>query len=89
MEFEYDPAKSESNLSKHGIDFDGAQGLWQDRGMVAVPVRRGGETRWVAIARMGGSCWAAVYTMRGSVTRIISVRRATPKEVSAYDKANQ
>ena len=32
MEFEYDPAKSEANARKHGIDFSVAQQLWQDRG---------------------------------------------------------
>ena len=30
MEFEFDPAKSESNLEKHGVDFVQAQQLWQD-----------------------------------------------------------
>jgi len=29
MDFEYDTAKSAANLSKHGIDFDRAQALWE------------------------------------------------------------
>jgi uncharacterized protein len=28
--FEYDAEKSESNLDKHGIDFEEAKGLWHD-----------------------------------------------------------
>jgi uncharacterized DUF497 family protein len=28
--FEFDAAKSESNRTKHGIDFAEAQGLWND-----------------------------------------------------------
>ena len=28
-EFEFDPAKSEANLLKHGIDFTEAQTLWR------------------------------------------------------------
>ena len=28
MQFEYDWSKSESNLEKHGIDFEEAQELW-------------------------------------------------------------
>lgn len=30
MEFEFDPAKSEGNRRKHGLDFIGAQALWRD-----------------------------------------------------------
>jgi uncharacterized protein len=30
MHFEYDPAKSEANAEKHGIDFEEAQTLWDD-----------------------------------------------------------
>ena len=30
MRFEFDPAKSASNLAKHGIDFATAQELWGD-----------------------------------------------------------
>ncbi len=30
MEFEYDPAKSESNQAKHGIDFEEAKEIWAD-----------------------------------------------------------
>ncbi|MGP0026114.1 MAG: hypothetical protein ACLPKE_22570, partial [Streptosporangiaceae bacterium] len=30
MEFEFDPAKSASNLDKHGIDFGTVQAIWQD-----------------------------------------------------------
>ena len=30
MNFEFDPAKSESNKDKHGIDFAEARALWLD-----------------------------------------------------------
>ena len=30
MDFEYDPAKSQSNKTKHGIDFQAAQAIWDD-----------------------------------------------------------
>jgi len=35
--FEYDPAKSQANRAKHGIDFDQAQALWLDRRVVIAP----------------------------------------------------
>lgn len=38
MEFEYDPAKSTTNLLKHGIDFEEAQSLWEDQNLVDFPL---------------------------------------------------
>ncbi|WP_302964074.1 BrnT family toxin [uncultured Adlercreutzia sp.] len=89
MRFEYDARKSESNLEKHGIDFDEAQELWRDRNMIATSVRKGGEERFVGLARYAGCCWVVVYAARGESVRIVSVRRATAKEASVYDKANR
>ena len=86
MEFEYDRSKSERNLKKHGVDFEEAQELWSDPYMVRFAVEYGGERRWGVIARLFDGLWTAFCTMRGRKTRIISVRRATPKEVSLYDK---
>lgn len=87
MQFEYDPAKSEANLDKHGIDFDEAQALWDDSELMEFPLEFKGEDRFGVMARHGGSVWVAVCTMRGESIRIISVRRATAKEVSFYDRA--
>jgi uncharacterized protein len=39
MAFEYDPAKSTENKRKHGIDFEDAQRLWADTGIVEIPAR--------------------------------------------------
>lgn len=86
MEFEYDPAKSESNLEKHGIDFDEAAELWNDRYMVEFELECKGERRFAAIARYSGTVWFCVYVTRGDVIRIISVRRTVKGEVSLYDR---
>lgn len=88
MDFEWDPDKSASNETKHGISFDEAVELWDDVDMIVVEVKRGGETRKVGIAKGFGSYWVVVYTLRDGVVRIISVRRATKKEASTYDKLN-
>lgn len=88
MDFEWDPVKSALNEAKHGISFDEATELWGDADMVVVEVERGGETRWVGIARGLGSYWVVVYTLRDDAVRIISVRRATKKEASTYDRLN-
>ena len=88
MQFEYDPNKSEAYQDKHGIDFEEAQQLWFDPNMMRFDIEYGGESRWGIIAHYEGSYWVAICATRGERTRSISVRRATQKEASFYDKAN-
>lgn len=86
--FEYDPAKSDTNLAKHGIDFEIAQRLWQDEWLLQVKARQGitGEPRWLCIGRIGSRHWSAVITMREDVIRLISVRRSRPEEIELYEQ---
>ena len=65
MKFEYDPAKSASNLSKHGIDFDRAQALWDDPWLLEVPAKTEDEPRVLTIGKIEAKHWAAVWTPRG------------------------
>ncbi|MEG6551358.1 BrnT family toxin [Desulfocurvibacter africanus] len=88
MKFEYDPAKSESNKAKHGIDFEEAQELWQDLDLLEAPVRCEGEPRWLVVGRIGTVMWTGVITYRSDAIRIISVRRARKEEVAHYEKQN-
>lgn len=83
--FEYDPAKSESNRQKHGIDFKDAQKLWQDTQRLEVPALTSDEPRFLVIGRIGTKIWSAVCVMRGEKVRLISVRRARDKEIEYYE----
>ncbi|WP_419836062.1 BrnT family toxin [Endozoicomonas atrinae] len=83
--FEYDPAKSLSNLEKHGIDFDQAKNLWQDENRVVIKAVVSDEPRFLLVAKYAGKHWTAVFTPRKDKTRIISVRRSRPKEIAAYE----
>jgi uncharacterized DUF497 family protein len=85
MNVEYDPAKSASNLSKHGIDFDQAQALCDDPWMLEAPARTEDEPRFLSVGKIEGKHWAAIWTPRGDVMRIISVRRARKEEISYYE----
>jgi len=84
MEFEYDPAKSQSNTEKHGIDFDEAQKLWLDENRVEFPARSDTEERHALIAIKDEKIWVAFYTIRAAAIRIISVRRARENEEKTY-----
>ena len=85
MEFEFDPAKSASNLEKHGIDFAGIQALWQDVMRLEVPARIANEARWLVIGQIEGKHWSAVVTYREQRVRIISARRSRKEEVALYE----
>jgi uncharacterized protein len=85
MGFEYDPDKSAENKRKHGIDFEAAQMLWADAGLVEIPARTTDERRWLLIGKTDGKHWSAVVTRRGDNIRLISVRRARDEEVTIYE----
>jgi uncharacterized protein len=83
--FEFDPAKSESNLAKHGIDFVDAQKLWDDPMLLEIPAKTDDEPRYLLIGLIDGKHWSAVVTYRQSNVRLISVRRARTEEVALYE----
>jgi len=84
MRFEFDPAKSAANHSKHSIDFVDAQSIWRDADRLEIPARSSGERRWQMIGRHGDKIWSAFYTYRSDAIRIISVRRARRDEEAVY-----
>lgn len=83
--FEYDEAKSESNLQKHGIDFITAQLLWSDPNLLEIPAKTDDEPRYLMIGRIGSKHWSAVITYRQPNIRLISVRRSRQEEVELYE----
>ena len=86
VEFEWDETKQESNLEKHGIDFDDAIGLFEQPYLVAksnVPE----EERFMAIGIVNNVEIAVIYTIRDENCRLISARRARRYERDAYHKA--
>lgn len=85
MEFEFDPNKSKSNKKKHGMDFIEAQALWDDPGLIEIPVRTSDEPRFLVIGRIAKICWSGIITYHCEKIRIISVRRSRKKEVEIYE----
>jgi uncharacterized DUF497 family protein len=86
MELEYDPAKRESTLVKHGVDFEDARHFafstalaWQDER------RDYGEVRWVAIGFLGKRLHVICFTETELGIRVISFRKANPREVKKYE----
>jgi uncharacterized DUF497 family protein len=65
VEFEFDPAKSQANKAKHGIDFEAAQALWQAKNYVEYDAVFNDENRAIRIAPLKEQLWFCVFTMRG------------------------
>jgi hypothetical protein len=85
VEFEYDPAKSESNWFKHGISFEQAQQLWLDPLRVQIQAKSMIEPRFMVIGKIQDKYWSAIVTYRKETIRIISVRRSRKEEVALYE----
>ena len=83
--FEFDAKKSESNRTKHGIDFVEAQELWNDPKLLEIPAKTDDEPRYLVIGSIDGKHWSAVIAYRGANVRLISVRRARTEEVALYE----
>ncbi|MGV7229135.1 MAG: BrnT family toxin [Nitrospirales bacterium] len=85
LSFEFGQAKSQSNLSKHGISYVDTQRLWHDPWLLEIPARTEGEPRYLVIGRINGEHWSAVITYRSTPVRLISVRRSWIEEVALYE----
>ena len=87
MSFEWDPAKAEANLLKHGIDFPDVTGVFEDDYALTIADSGVEEERFVTMGvdRMG-SVVVVVYTWRGENVRIVSARKAVRSEREAYAK---
>lgn len=87
MKFQFDPAKAKSNLRKHKVSFADAEGVFYDPLAIHLedPYAEE-EERFIAVG-MGsiGQILVVVYTFRGEEIRLISVRRATGREVQEYE----
>ena len=83
--FEFDSSKSESNLLKHGIDFENAQALWNDPMLLEIQAKLEDEPRYLLIGIIDHQHWSAVVTYRDSNIRLISVRRSRKEEVALYE----
>jgi uncharacterized DUF497 family protein len=94
VRFEWDEKKNQSNLLKHGIDFQTAQLIFDDPGCITFIERtKDREPRWHAIGFAEGLILlVVVHTYRDAGTdefiRIISARQATRHERKLYEEAH-
>jgi uncharacterized DUF497 family protein len=88
IEFEWDPAKAEANLRKHGISFEDAATAFFDALSLTVPdpLHSEGEARLVLLGLTSTNrLVVVVHVDRGARIRLISARPATRKERRQYE----
>ena len=86
MEFEWDERKNRRNKDKHGIDFETAMKLWNDKNRIEIQTPFPIENRSILIGKIDKKLWSAIFTLRSNSIRIISVRRARKKEAKLYEQ---
>lgn len=93
MSITWDPAKAAANCRKHGVSFEVAQTVFDDRLHLSVlDDRERGEERWVTVGQAVNENMLVVVhiysVMEGGRenVRIISTRKATRREVKQYEE---
>jgi len=85
MRIEFDPAKDSANLASHGVSLTFAEQLDWDAALVWVDERfEYDELRMIALAPETATLYYVAFIERGEVRRIVSLRRATRREVKHY-----
>lgn len=85
MGFEWDRDKASLNLRKHGIDFADAATVLHDERALTQRDYHSDEERFVTLGLDAiGRLLVVVYTWRGDDVRLISARKATPRERRDY-----
>jgi uncharacterized protein len=87
MEFEWDEDKNRQNQQKHGISFEEAREIFRGIYFTAIDDRSDyGEIREISIgALLATVIVTVIHTDRNGKIRLISARKATPKERKQYN----
>jgi len=90
VRYEWDDAKNRANFKKHDVWFEEAQTIWTDARSVEFfdPEHSDDEDRFMRIGHSTKNrLLLVVFCERaGSNIRIISARKALPKEIKDYEK---
>jgi uncharacterized protein len=88
MRFEWDEAKNQANMRKHGFDFADAEEMFSGPLLIRPDTREDyGEERWLGIGLTKGRLAAVAFTERpGEMIRVISLRRAKHGEQKEWEE---
>ena len=88
MLIQFDSAKNNTNIAKHGVSLQLAELLEWDTLWAKRDVRQDyAELRVIGFAYIELRLFCVIFVDRGDVRRIISLRKANPREVNRYAQA--
>jgi uncharacterized protein len=89
LEFEWDASRAKLNYIKHGVRFDDAIAVFRDplAKLFDDPDHSDGEERTILVGHSANRLLVVSSTERRSRIRLISARRATPREREDYEQA--
>jgi uncharacterized DUF497 family protein len=81
----WDESKRQQNINDHGLDFEGADAIWDNFTITREDVREDyGEQRLVTFGILDGELVVLVHTEHDDDMHIISLRRAEKHEARYY-----
>lgn len=87
MQIEFDADKNVANIARHGVDMATAADFeWQSAIIEADTRRDYGEPRYKAIGFLNDRLHVLIFTPRAAAVRVISLRKANPREVTFHEK---
>lgn len=85
--YEWDEARRQVNLRKHGVDFAMVEGFeWEYSVSSEDRTERHGEQRLTSIGPIGLRLHVLVWTPRGDAVRVISLRLANRLERKRHEE---
>ena len=89
MKYEWDPAKADTDVRKHGIPFSALSDFDWDSAVIVTDDRRDyGEPRYLALGFIGPELCSLAFTTRNGKVRVISLRIAGKKERTLYERSH-
>lgn len=94
LRWTWDPAKAATNLKKHGVSFDLASRVFGDPYALTLPDPYPHEDRWRTVGMPSSNSSVLLFVVHTGADeadpdptgRIISARRAEPRERKAYEE---
>ncbi len=87
MSYEWDEAKNQANLKKHGLAFEDAEAVFEGDVITVADHRKDyEEARFVSLGALCGRVVLIAHTERAGRVRIISMRKANEREQKIYQE---
>ena len=85
MLYDWDASKAANNFAKHSVELAAVEGFDWNTALVRTTLNHvGGEPRLLAYGAIGDRLHALVYSVETRCVRVISLRKASKREVRFY-----